>query len=282
MKIEQVRLLSPVDRFCYWISERESIRLKRAAGEPAPWTDDEILQRFRFCNVRRMDDRVSQWLLENWYEPYFGHPNMSTAIILARQLNRIETMEEVGFPDRWNPKRVEKILNARVARGEKNFSAAYMITGTLGGTKIQQIVWKVVDALHQNKPTLHRDSLEDTWRGLLPYAGFSSFIAGQFVADLRWAVNGTWSDKNSWAPMGPGSRRGINRLAGRDLNFRIRQEQFLTELENLRGTCLKKLPVSITDRMELMDWQNCLCEFDKYTRTLLDGRRPKQLYRGGV
>ena len=45
MNIKDVVKLSPLDRLLYWIKERESIRLKKEAGEPKPWTDDEILRR---------------------------------------------------------------------------------------------------------------------------------------------------------------------------------------------------------------------------------------------
>src|SRR3990167_10684356 len=111
MLIEDVKKLSPMERFCYFIQERESIRLKKESGEPRPWTDDEIFLMYKFTNVRRMDDRVSQWLLKNWFLPYFDHKNMLTAVTLAREVNRIEVLEELGFPKTWNPDRAEKILN---------------------------------------------------------------------------------------------------------------------------------------------------------------------------
>src|ERR1044072_865418 len=49
----------------FWARERENIRKKKAAGLPPPWTENPILQTYRFCNVRRRDDRVSQWLIGN-------------------------------------------------------------------------------------------------------------------------------------------------------------------------------------------------------------------------
>ena len=43
MKIKEVKRLKPVDRLIYWIRERHNIYLRRKAGKPKPWTDDEIL-----------------------------------------------------------------------------------------------------------------------------------------------------------------------------------------------------------------------------------------------
>lgn len=282
MLIEKVRKLKPIQRMLYWIQERESIRLKKEAGEPKPWTTDEILQKYKFCNICRKDDRVSRWLVDNWYKPHGNHPNILTAITLARQLNNTDSLEAVGFPLKWEAKRVRSVLEKRVKDGLKNFSAAYMITGTLGGTKIEQIVHKVVTPLHNNPPEIVWESMEETHRLLMPYAGFSTFIAGQVVADLRLARPGVncWIDRMCWAPKGPGSKRGMNRLQGRDKDDALKQEQFLSELIEFIQECEDNLPASVTDRLEAMDYQNCLCEFDKYERTLWEGRRPKQLYNG--
>jgi len=279
MKIAEVKKLTPLEIFDYWVSERQEIYLKRLNAVSKPWTDDEILMKFKFCNVLRINDRVSQWLLENWYQPNFDHANMPTAVTLARQLNNTESLADVGFPKKWSPAAVQKILDKRVVNGLKNFAAAYMITGTLGGTKIEQVVHKVVTPIHADRSKLiDRSSMKTTWENLLPYAGFSSFIAGQVVADLRWTVDVEWPDKDEWAPMGPGSKRGMNRILGRKLGAPISKGEFQKELAKLIDRVRSsrnwlQLP-------EAIDVQNCLCETDKYLRTLNGEGRPKQRFAG--
>lgn len=282
MKIEEVRQLSTVDRFLYWIRERERVRVAKDRGKPKPWTDDPIILRFKFCNVRRMDDRVSRWLMENWYEPFYNHPNMLTACTLARQLNNTESLEAVGFPKKWDPKRVQNILDERVKNGLKNFAAAYMITGTLGGTKIEQVVWKVVTPIHQRPPKpLITASLEELHASLTPFAGFSGFIAGQVAADLRHGLSGSWIDAKYWAPMGPGSKRGLNRLMGQPKDAKINKKEFPQLLrDEVISLCKTYLSRTINNRLEAIDYQNCLCEWDKYERTLWGEGRPKQRYQG--
>ena len=280
MDIQTVKSLSAFERYIYWVSERESIRLKKEAGEKKPWTDDEILQKFKFCNVRRMDDRVSSWLYENWYKENHSHPNMLVACTLARQLNNTDSLEDVGFPHIWNPKVVEEILNARAKDKLKVFSGAYMITGTLGGTKIQQVVHKVVSPILERPPEIDHTSIENSVKTLLPYAGFSTFIAGQVIADMRWAHSGSWEDKNSWAAIGPGSRRGMNILLGRHKTMPMKQAEFSKHLAEHIEKASNELDDTITSRLEAIDWQNTLCEFDKYTRTLHAEGRPKQKYPG--
>ncbi len=280
MLIEDVKKLTPMERFLYFVTEREAIRLKKESGAPRPWTDDVIFQRFRFCNIRRINDKTSQWLLNNWYLPNYDHPNMLTAATLARQLNNPESLEAIGFPSVWQPKRVSRILRERAEAGLKNFSAAYMITGTLGGTKIEQIVDKVVTPIHASKLQIDRSRMQVAWKSLLPFAGFATFIAGQVVADLRWAMKGSWRDRNIWAPVGPGSRRGMNRFFGRDYKSPLRQEKFLKELQFVIECMRENLDSAIVEGCEAIDAQNCLCEHDKRERTLFEGRRPKQRYNG--
>lgn len=279
MKIKDVKKLSSEEIFLYWIKERESIRKLKKRGKPKPWTDDKILQTYKFCNVRRMDDRVSKWLLEHWYEPYYNHPNMLLACTLARQLNNPESLEEIGFPETWKPKTVKKLLDKRFERGLKNFSGAYMITGTLGGTKNHQIINIVADSIAKRGPNTYTETMQECWQSLLVFPGFSSFISGQVVSDLRWAIEVDWNDKTTWAPSGPGSKRGMNRLKGRDKDSPLKQEKFLEEFSSVLDLVKKKLP-KIFKRLEAIDVQNCLCEFDKYSRTLLGEGRPRSKYQG--
>ena len=282
MNTDAVRKCTVCARFVYWIGERENIRLKRAVGATKPWTDDKILQRYRFCNVRRMDDAVSQWLLHNWYESNHGHKNMLLACALARFINLPASLGAIGFPKRWNPKTIKQGLRRFKEAGNKIFNGAYMVRGNDGQDKVDSVVDYYVDPLKEisveelsNAATMH-----EVWLSVSRFYGFGAFMAGQVVADLRWATPQRWSDIRLWAPVGPGSRRGMNRLLGRAPTCCMNQDEFSTHLQRTMRDAKRCLPITITDRMEAIDWQNCLCEFDKYERTLFDGKRPKCLYPG--
>lgn len=276
----KARSLSPLGRFLFWIKERDAIRLKKEAGEPKPWTSDEVLQSFRFCNVRRMDDKVSVWLLKNWFAPNFNHKNMLPAIALARFVNKPESLEQIGFPKKWDPERIKRILRAYKEDGNTLFSAAYMVAAGKGKDKIESVVDHYCQPLVDDPPELDLTNMENCWKAIVQYNGFGSFMAGQVVADLRWAVKGTWDDRNDWAPIGPGSSRGLNRLCNRDINTPWSQKQFFTNLKELRRRAEAKLSKEITNRLEMHDWQNCLCETDKFNRVLNGEGHPKQVYPG--
>lgn len=281
MNIKDVKKLTPFERICYWIQEREAVRLKKESGQPKPWTDDTILQNYRFCNVRRMDDKVSKWLLENWYDPNWNHKNIVLAVALARFINKPETLQVIGFPKIWSPGRIKAKLRQYRDQGNVVFNGAYMVRGNDGIDKIESVVDYYVDTLrHTLVGPPDTTTMESCWEDIKFSHGFGSFMAGQVTADLRWAMSGTWTDKNDWAPIGPGSRRGMNRLLGRDVKSPMGQDEFLGHLQSLITKLTDALSTEITTRLEAMDIQNCCCEFDKMERTLFDGRRPKQKYPG--
>lgn len=279
MNTNSVRGLPVHKRFLYWIEEREHIREERAAGHNPPWTDDEILQTYKFCNVRRMDDYVSRWLLYNWYEPYYNHKNMVLACVLARHFNEPNVLGLIGFPEKWQPTRWLRTIQRFRETGGKPFRSAYIIRAC---KEYPDKAWMVIDqtcrTFRQFPLKVDRSSLRVTTERLLEYHNIGSFMAGQIACDLRWAMQGDWDDVYAWAAVGPGSRRGVNRLLEEEVKSPMSQEEFLEHLTDISQLVRDNLP-EIYSRLEAIDIQNCLCEFDKYERALWGEGKPKCLYR---
>jgi len=272
----------PIDRFFYYINERHSMYLKRRAGAPYPWTEDEILTTYSFCNVFRELDKVTVWLRENWKEPYMNHPNLPFAMAMARQINWPETLEELGFPEHWNPERIKAIMQGRMDRGEKVYTGAYMLTGTLGGTKVEQTIDKILTPLYENPPPIHHHSLQDSWAEYLPYAGFSGFMAYEVVTDLRHSIHlQNAEDIMTWANAGPGAQRGLNRIHGRPLNQTIKKDVLNMEMKDLLDISDEVAGMLNTNvpRLEMREIEHCLCEYDKYERVRLGEGRPRAKYK---
>jgi nuclear transport factor 2 (NTF2) superfamily protein len=81
-----------LNRYCYWQRERESIRIKKESGDvPGPWTDDKILQDFKFCQVFREDDRTTRWFRSHIRENLRNDEDVLMATIIFRWFNLIET-----------------------------------------------------------------------------------------------------------------------------------------------------------------------------------------------
>jgi len=267
--------LKRVDDFNNFMVERHNIFIRKELNnEPYPWSDDSILTAYSFCNVYRELDRVTIWIRENWRDPHADHPNLPFAMAMARQINWPPTLAEIGFPDTFDPERIKGIMKARKDRGEKVYTGAYMLTGTLGGTKIEQTIDKILTPLYANFPTKF-DSLEESWKSFLPYPGFSDFMSYEVVTDLRhtkWLRNAP--DIMTWANPGPGAMRGLNRIFGRPLDSKQKKPLFIQEMRDLLAL-LNNTPLPL----EMRDIEHCLCEFDKYERTRLGQGRPRSRYK---
>lgn len=85
------------DYYWYFASERHATFERRVAGLPEPWTDDSILQTFKFCNVFRAADRVSQYMIRNVC--YHSEPctpeDRLFQIVAFRTFSKIETWRSV-------------------------------------------------------------------------------------------------------------------------------------------------------------------------------------------
>jgi hypothetical protein len=232
--------------------------------------------------VFRELDKVTVWIRENWKEPYADHPNLPFAMAMARQINWPETLEELGFPEHWNPERIKAIMQGRMNRKEKVYTGAYMLTGTLGGTKVEQTIDKILTPLYENPPPIHHNSLQNTWAEYLPYAGFSGFMAYEVVTDLRHTKYlDKAEDIMTWANAGPGAKRGLNRIHGRPLEQSIKTDQLNEEMKDLldiSGEVANTLDPSVPD-LEMREIEHCLCEYDKYERVRLGEGRPRAKFK---
>lgn len=262
----------------YWIMERERIRQAKVMGLPKPWTSDPILQQFKFCNVHREDDRVTQWFANNWRSArYWQEKNFVPAIILGRVINWPDTLAEMGFPHEWSKMRAYNILEQRAARGEKVYTGAYMVSQYGSKAPKNVLVTDNADYYFNDRPRIY-STLADTWKSLIEYRGVGTFMAGQVIADLkRTPLLNNAHDWNTWACLGPGSSRGLNRLYDRSLNYQPSDEQGAEEMKEVHEALMGYNPTELMCRQDL---QNCLCEFDKYMRTKLGQGVPRSRYDG--
>ncbi len=268
----------------YWMTERDRIRAAKTLGVPRPWTVDPLLRDFRWCNVRRMDDRVSQALFANWYSTTGDAKTLLVAALLARLVNWPDSLLEIsaGRPfDCAHLPGARSALARRAVDGEKVFTGAYVVPGVPGHRKIDSIC-DLVQQIAAESSRVITSTMRGTWANLVAFDGMGSFLAGQVVADLaQMPATFPWPDAPSWAPLGPGSARGINRLLGRPKDKVVAQSQFEIELCALIDALRPLVPELWMDRcLQAMDIQNCLCEFDKYRRLQLGEGKVRARYNG--
>lgn len=271
---------SELDILVYWMHERDRIRSLKENNTPKPWTNDMLLRDYRWCNVRRMDDRVSRWLLDNWY-PKSSFNNQYLAAVLARTINWPDTLEEIIsiFPALQD---IRQKLHARNSFGLKVFTGAYVIPGVSGQNKVDSVLNLAMSIQDRIEEIYEISTMRNAWVWFSSFHGLGSFLAGQIVADLAFVNAGTnWPDRQSWAPAGPGSTRGLNRLMGKPKTQTISQNEFEKSLQELIDIIKPQISTIWEDRnLTAMDIQNCLCEFDKYRRLTLGEGKVRARYDG--
>jgi len=274
-------------KLAYFVSEREHVRREREAGATRPWTEDLILDRYRFCNVRRRDDRVSAWIIKNIIEPYKMSSNLWFQLCCARLINWPPTIQGLMDKGYWpthmfDPAWFGNYIDERVASGQKTWTGAYIITARHVPEGMGKGLWVAQDvlgkALQANKSIVH-NTVEETLEAFKGLYGFGTFMAGQVVADLTYSPQLSHaSDLYTYAPIGPGSTRGLNRLFGRKLEGKISQAQFNDELQFVAREVSALVDLG-SPKLTLHDWQNCMCEYDKYLRADNGTGRPRSTYK---
>jgi hypothetical protein len=274
-----------VDDLCYWIKERHSIYTKKQAGEPKPWTQDPILQSYRFCNVYRNLDTVTEWIHNNWMNR--SDPNMFVAMAIARFVNWPDTLEEMGFPLPWDPEHFVSVLHDRRRRNEKVYSGAYIVsTNGHAMDKAEYLANFVIQPIWDNRIDVRPkkgDTLESFYQRLIKFDGLGSFMAGQVIADLKYDKFSPLyeaSDEFSWATSGPGSRRGMNRVIQRPPAAPITERVWRENLVILHKAVQDRLAPLGMPPLCAQDLQNALCEFDKFERVRLGEGTPRSGYPG--
>ena len=276
---------SKLEVMAKWVRDREAIRIAKEAGAPKPWTDDPLLRDWRWCNVSRMDDKVSRDLMAHWYRDADA-----TTQLVAATLGRL-----VNWPDALldgtdgKPfelpmlDQVEACLLGRSLAGTKWLTAAYIVPGVPGQRKVDSIM-AVVRQVRVRAVDLVQGRLQSTWAALVEIDRLGSFLAGQICADLAYLETGRhWPDRFSWAPVGPGSSKGMNIVRGRDPKTVIRQAQFDEELVDLINALRPRIAEIDDDRkLGAQDYQSICCEFSKLSRMMDGSGAMRSRYPGGA
>ena len=125
----------------YWkfAAERQSIFFHKISGNALRLTEDPILQTYKFTNVYRASDRVSQYLIRNViYSGNFDLNDVFFRIMLFKTFNKISTWElldhEVGpiTYRGYSYKAYESVLTKARDNGLSIYSAAYIMPSGAG------------------------------------------------------------------------------------------------------------------------------------------------------
>lgn len=292
MIVQDVLKLTPPERFLYWMRERHAIHLRRQAGLPAPWTDDEVLQNNFFTNPYRENDKTTAWFREHVRQPLRDDPSVLMATTVFRWFNYIDTAKVLMGGDRnllidWDEAEALRRLAPIRDGGGKVFTGAFMVNSPAGEPKLEAICRRITKVANVRRFLVLNASewrtMEAAHGQFLRYEGLGGFGAYEIVCDLRYTrYLEHATDKMTWCNPGPGAIRGLYRLLGRPLLTKSNStcppvphdwSARTRELLRLAQTELADMPP-----LEMRDIEHSLCESDKYIRLLLNEGRSKRQY----
>ena len=304
MLIEAAKKLSPLERFLYWIRERHTIYCKKESGQPKPWTDDEILQKYFFCNVYREADKTTVWFKKNIRDPLKNSPDVVMATIIFRWFNLPSTIKSImsfntrqptkpfGMLQNWDRTAVYRVLKGLRENGCQIFTGAYMINSPANEGKLEAICRRI-DQVWKDRHTIlewversyNNRSMQGLHSVLTRYEGLGGFMAYEIVCDLRYTyVLRAAPDKLTWCNPGPGAIRGLYRVFDRDFvkgnnaSAPKLPEDWTERTQELLGIVQSRFPTMPT--FEMREIEHSLCEADKYSRLLFNDGRAKRTYNG--
>lgn len=291
-----------LDLFWRFITERQQVWYRRVVeGRPSPWTDDQILQEYRFTNVYRELDPGTQYVIQNILEEDATRQDKILNVMLYRLIGRLETHDFLGFQslDKFDAGTFEEQLkHRRDDLGETVFTGAYMVSGynQMGSSdKVENVAalfGEITDEPRSFDDILNADSLEEAYNIIRSRPGFGDFLSYQVLVDLLYPVDYYDGESvlpfspNDWSAPGPGAQKGLNELV-QDFNdfkrldvmrwLRQNQQQEFNRL-NLDFPFLETQDGSRLE-LSLANIQNCLCEFYKYHKILNSNGRARRCFR---
>jgi 5-hmdU DNA kinase, helical domain len=252
---------------------------RRLEGKAAPWTEDEILQEYRFCNVFRASDRVSQALIGAAYaREDFTAEDLFLRVMLFRLFSRPETWElieaETGLltAANFDEEKIGRVLDRAFEEGSRLYTAAFILCATDAfghRRKHRNHLALVASMLQADLPErlAGAPSLSTVYELLVEWPLIGPFMAYQLAIDFNYSPLLDF-DENDFTVPGPGALRGLRKVFV-DLGDLSPADavHWLVDYQEAAEEELAIAPPSLFGRpLHAIDCQNLLCEVDKYCR----------------
>jgi hypothetical protein len=271
----------------YWkfAYERQKAFEARVRGERGPWTDDPILQQYKFCNVYRAADRVSQYMIrEVCYNPEQSTPEDRLFQIIAfRFFSHIATWDAVRaflkrapiIDDLVDGKFEQAVEQAKEQNG-KLYTNAFILCATdaygQGRKHLNHIeLFKDMFVNRElGQKILVATSLKEIYDLLHTFPLMGDFMSYQTAIDINYSDLVNFSE-NEFTKAGPGALRGIKKVFT-STDGHSPEEVIMWMVEH-QDEEFARLGYTFTGlfgrKLHAIDAQGLFCETDKYCRQAL-------------
>jgi hypothetical protein len=291
--------LNGPDQVVAFASERESMRRRKEAGEPAPLTFDPMLSTGSFTNVERENDKTTRWYAANIRAPYAGRAELLAATVMFLWFNLIKTGQTftcVGdnglspLDRALEANSVEPLRYALATQSPPYTNGAYRLTpprNMRGKLTKEEGCLYTIDGFLKGSGWRRR---WDYWQRSYPTpplaevgawykrsCNFGHFQSGQNVAAIKYVEPFLSApDWWTWAYPGDGSKLGLNVVLGRNLKAPWDEVTFLLALRKLGAEVMPRMIAAGVPKLHLQDLQNICCEVGKFWRLANAGGRLKK------
>lgn len=283
-----------IQAFFEFIYDRQKVWHKRFVEKAeAPWSEDEVLKTYKFCNVYRELDGGTLALTKYLQQNLSAEQKLFN-IIAYRFFNRRDTIEHL-FGGLLNPaefdfKAYEKRFD-NLKENESIFSNAYLISSHAYNANYRpkdkhvQVLLMLDDLksrLSDMVVKLRQKSAEEGLKVIEENVKMAGpFLSGQILLDATYAGNIVDYTANDFLIVGPGALWGLNIIFEQKLSqkradekcrylYSIQKDAFVQlkercgkDWQDVRWDCADYCG---GDYLALHDVQNSLCEFRKYWR----------------
>jgi len=280
--------LSPIETTevydTYWkfAALRQDAFFNKIENKGYPWSNDSIINTYRFTNVYRAADRVSQYLIRDViYSPEFSDsPNeVLFRILLFKLFNKIDTWElirsEIRIPnyEEYDFDRYNEVLNEAFTAGETIYSAAYImpsVKSSFGYLRKHSNHLKLIEFMLENnfaEKLSQAKNMQSAFEIIKSYPGLGNFLAYQLLIDINYSTIINFSESEFVMP-GPGALGGISKCFKNTAG--LNEKEIIKMVTDRQEIEFERLGLSFKSlwgrKLQLIDCQNLFCEVDKYSR----------------
>lgn len=280
--------LSPIkttevyDTYWKFAALRQEAFFNKIENKGYPWSNDSIINTYRFTNAYRAADRVSQYLIRDviYCEEYSNSPKeILFRILLFKLFNKIDTWEliraHIPNPtfEGYDFKVYNDILNDAFSAGETIYSAAYImpsVKSSFGYTRKHSNHLKLIELMLNDDAEVqlsNANNMQKAFEIIKSFPGLGNFLAYQLLIDINYSTIINFSESEFVMP-GPGALGGISKCFTDTAGLNEKEIiKLVTDRQEIEFERLGLDFKSLWGRdLQLIDCQNLFCEVDKYSR----------------
>lgn len=282
MSIEPIPRFGIYDYYWKFAAERQRAFEARVAGAPQPWSTDRILQTYKFCNVFRAADRVSQYLIRNvcYNTELHSDADVIFQIVAFRTFSNIATWKGI-VQDLGHAPTIANLadgsftaaLEATLRRNGKLYTGAFILCASdaYGMTrKHLNHVELFKDMFLKSSlasAVLEAPSLRSIYNAVHTFPLMGDFMSYQIAIDINYSALVDFSE-NEFTQAGPGAVRGIKKVF--EDTSGLTSSDVINWMVDHQDEEFDRLGLSFHGlwgrRIHAIDAQNLFCETDKYCR----------------